>query len=224
MVRTDILPTLGWLKLQRRGARRLYRCRRGSAAIEMALVAPVLITALIGILEIAMIIFVNVLLESGLREAARFGLTGQQVAGVSREDQIVNIVSDRLLGLAEIGSANVSVKVYPSFSEIGDSEELTNDVNGNGQYDADDGDTYNDSNGNGVWDADIGVPGAGAPGAIVLYQINTTWDLMTPFFGMFVGENGSVPISASIAVRNEPFNTVSGPGSPPGGPITPPGT
>ena len=209
MVRTNMLQSPDAAEPRRRGIIRLAGSRQGGAAIELALVAPVLITALIGIFEIAMIIFVNVLLESGLRESARYGLTGQEPTGLTREQEIVNIVSDRVLGLIDIDTSNVSIKVYPSFAKIGAGEELTNDVNGNGEYDPDDGDTYFDSNGNGVYDEDIGVAGAGQPGDIVLYQVDTSWDVMTPLFGNFVGKNGAISISASIAVRNEPFNSTT---------------
>ena len=211
MVRTNMLQSPGAGEPRRRGIIRLAESRQGGSAIELALVAPVLVTGLIGIFEIAMIIFVNVLLESGLRESARYGLTGQQPTGITREEQIVNIVSDRVLGLVDVDTSNVSVKVYPSFAQIGTGEELTNDVNGNGEYDAADGDTYIDSNGNGSYDEDIGVNGAGAPGEIVLYQVDTSWDVMTPLFGNFVGKNGAISISASIAVRNEPFSVTSTP-------------
>src|SRR3546814_9590717 len=44
----------------------------GSAAIEFAFTAPLLIFTIVGIMEFSMIMFLNASLEGGLRDAARF--------------------------------------------------------------------------------------------------------------------------------------------------------
>ena len=183
--------------------RRLLRRCEGTVAIEFAFAFPVVLLGVVGLMELAMILFVNSLMEGGLRDASRFSITGEIPAGMTREQAIVNIVNDRTLGLLNLTPADVSLRVYKQFDQIGQPEPLINDVNGNGKYDA--GDTYTDVNGNGQWDADMAAGGAGASGEVVVYDITVDWPLLTPFMVPFIGHDGVIPLSASIAVRNEPW-------------------
>ena len=150
------------------------------------------------------ILFLSTLIESGLRDASRYGITGSEVSGVSRMERIVQIVSERTLGLVDMAEADVDVLVYPSFSDIGRGEDFV-DGNANGVYDL--GETFTDANANGVWDADIGVAGVGAAGDVVVYSMRYDWPLLTPFAGTFIGSGGTFPIAAAIAVRNEPWDS-----------------
>ncbi len=180
----------------------------GSTIIEFAFIAPLLAMLLVAIVEFGMIMFSSILMESGLRDASRFGITGREVTGLTRLESIVQIISDRTIGLIDMNVAKVEVLVYPSFSNVGVGEDFI-DGNANGIYDA--GETYMDGNGNGAWDSDIGVAGPGGTGDIVLYRISYDWPLLTPFASQFIGEAGTFALRASIAVRNEPW-TVSGGG------------
>ncbi len=181
----------------------------GSTVVEFALVAPILAMFLVAIVEFGMIMFSSILMESGLRDASRFGITGRELTGQTRLESIVQIISDRTIGLIDMNAATVDVMVYPSFSDVGTGEDYV-DGNANGTYDA--GETYTDSNGNGAWDSDIGVAGAGDTGDIVLYRISYDWPLLTPFASHFMGDSGAFTLQASIAVRNEPW-TASGGGA-----------
>lgn len=185
-------------------ARRLQRCSGGAAAIEFAFAFPVVLMLVMGIMEISMVLFVSSTMEGGLRDASRFGITGNMPAGMTREQAIVNIVNDRTLGVLNLTTADVRMRVYKTFDQVGQPEPVTNDVNGNGQYDP--GDGYTDVNGNGQWDADMAKSGAGASGDIVVYDLAVDWPLFTPYLSPFIGQNGLVSLDASIAVRNEPWD------------------
>jgi Flp pilus assembly protein TadG len=182
---------------------RLWTRTDGASAIEFSLVAMPLILTLVGIIEVALVLFVNVLLEGAVRDSARYGITGYTEGGVSREQMIRKIVEERTVGMIDMSKVKVDTLVYQTFSDIGKPEPLTNDVNGNGQYDA--GDGYADINGNGKWDADMGAAGVGGPGAVVVYRISYKWPLLTGLLTPLLGSNGYVPLSVSTAVRNEPF-------------------
>lgn len=182
--------------------RRLLWRRDGSAAMEFAFAFPIVLIAVIGLMEFAMILFVTTLMEGGLRDASRFGITGNLPVGLTREEMIVNIVNSRTLGLLDLTPADIRMRVYQGFDQVGKPEPLTNDVNGNGNYDP--GDGYTDVNGNGKWDADMAASGAGSAGQVVVYDILTDWPLLTPFMAPFIGQGGVIPLGASIAVRNEP--------------------
>ncbi|MBE7637858.1 hypothetical protein GUA87_13460 [Sneathiella sp. P13V-1] len=180
--------------------RRLRKEQDGTTAVEVALIAPVLIVILFGLIEMSIAMFVNTVIEGGLRDASRVGLTGLETDGISREQTIVNIVNDASLGLVDLKLTDISSKVYPSFGDIGMPEPYT-DENGDGEYTA--GEDFDDINGNGGWDNDMGVAGLGGPGEIVLYTIRYNWNFLS---GELVPVlKGIIPLSASMVVRNEPF-------------------
>jgi len=182
--------------------RRLIGNRDGVAAIEFAVAAPVVTLTIAGLIELSMVMFVSSLMEGGIRDASRFGITGYVPPGSTREAEIRKLVGDATAGLIDIATANIDTKVYPSFGDVGKPEPFT-DTNGNEQYD--EGEPFTDVNGNGQWDPDMGVAGLGGPSDIVLYKITADWHLMTPLLVPFMGSDGKMVLSASVAVRNEPY-------------------
>lgn len=183
---------------------RFWRCRSGGSALEFALTIPIFVLMLAGVAEISMVTFVSVLAEGGLREAARYGITGQTPDSSTRAERIVEIVQEHTHNLITVDSSNVTFKVYQDYAHIGSEEPYTDD-NGNGSWD--DGESFTDWNGNGTWDSDTGESGSGGSGDIVLYEITYQWDFMTPIFKVFGGDDGKLDLTASIAVRNEPWDS-----------------
>ncbi len=190
------------IDLIRRRIRALIGERSGSTALEFAILAPVLFVAVVGIIELAIVLLIQVLLEGSVREASRFGITGYTPAGVSRDTQIRNVVNQFTIGLLNPAAITIETKIYPSFDQIGRPEPYP-DANGNGQYDA--GEAYTDINGNGSWDADMGVAGSGGAGDVVLYTVRYDWHMITGLMRPLMGTNGVVHLQAAIAVRNEPW-------------------
>ena len=177
-------------------------CDAGQAMVEFALIAPVLLGMICGILEFSGVLFAQTLLEGGAREASRFGITGSSAEGVSRDAAILQIVEDNTFGIIDTDELEVETLVYETFANVGQPEPFT-DANGNGVFD--EGESFDDINGNGSRDEDMGVAGLGGPGDIVVYRLSYDWDIMIPMFEPFFGE--SVALDASIAVRNEPFGS-----------------
>ena len=195
---------------QKRGWwRQLWRRREGAALVEFALAAPLLIVSVAGVVEIGMIMFVDSLIEGAVREAAREGITGTTPAGVSRADYITQTIVDGTVGLVQPSDITISTLVYSSFTAVGQPEPFV-DANGNGKYDA--GESFTDINGNGQWDADMGKSGLGGPGSVVVYTATVQWGLVTHLLDNLIGKNGVITLSASTAVRNEPWGT-NGPAS-----------
>lgn len=172
----------------------------GQALIEFAIIAPIFLALLCAIFEFSGIMFVQTLLEGAAREASRYGITGQDGGEISREDRIVQIVTDNSYGIVDVAELQMETLVYARFEDIGRPEPFT-DQNGNGLYDA--GEPYTDINGNGQWDADMGAAGLGGPGDIVVYRLRYDWPVMIPLFVPWLGQ--SVALRANIVVRNEPF-------------------
>ena len=136
--------------------------RRRFAGGRIPLAAPVLLLLMAAIVEFGTIMFVTVLTEGGLREAARWGITGQTPEDGDRAAHILEVVADRTLGLVDVSKATVKITAYPTFDDIGRGEAFV-DGNGNGKYD--NGGTFKDcnGNGNGKWDNDRRKSDAGGP-------------------------------------------------------------
>ncbi len=182
--------------------RRFLRCRKGVSALEFALVAPVMLLTITGIIDIMLVCFVTSLMEGGMRDASRLGRTGYNPPTGTREEAILQKIADATFGLVDMSQAQVSILTYEDFSAIGQPEDYT-DVNGNSQYDA--GEPWVDTNGNGMWDEDQGAAGAGSSSSIVQYTVRYDWKLLTPLLPTFLPNGDTFPIVVSVAVRNEPW-------------------
>lgn len=187
--RTGVLGFLGSFK----------RSRSGSALIEFALAGPMMLTAIIGTMEIGMVLTVRALMEGAVRDAARFGVTGQSDA--ERLTIIGDIIESRTIGLVKMDEATVDILTYGDFEDIGAPEPFVDGPPYNGVYDA--GESYTDINSNGQWDPDQGKKTAGGASQVVLYRIFYKPPTLT---GLFDDLFGKVSLTASIAVRNEPWD------------------
>jgi Flp pilus assembly pilin Flp len=183
-----------------RALRRLRRDERGATIVEFAVIFPVFILAMFGIIETAIVLFVSSSIEAAVLEASRFGITGSLTPGVSREDRVLEIVGDKTYGLVDMEQVDIQTLVYASFDDIGQPEPFE-DENLNTVYD--DPEPFTDVNGNGIWDADMGAAGLGGPSDVVVYRVSYDWGVMTPLIRNVLGE--SVRHVSSVAVRNEPF-------------------
>ena len=52
----------------------------------------------------------------------------------------------------------------------------------------------------------LGSAGAGSGGDVVLYRVDYEWPLLVGMMAPVFGNDGKVPLSASVAVRNEPYS------------------
>ncbi len=181
------------------GLHRIARDERGSAMVEAALGIPLLLTAMIGVFEVANFYFVSASVENAVLHASRFGVTGGAADGITREDQVRAIIEEQTFGMVNMDTVQIETSVYEQFADIGEPEPFADD-NDNGEYD--EGEAYADVNGNGVWDDDMAVAGLGGAGDIVLYRVNYEAESLTGFMDW---AHRALNIQATVAVRNEPF-------------------
>lgn len=189
---------------------------RGVAIVEFALVMPILLLMTFGAIEIGMIMAVQSTLEGGLKEASRYGITGQTPSDTTRIEKIRKLLEFHTLGLVKMSEATFSVKTYASFSGVGQPEPFVDSAEGdpedpnpchNNKYDPPSTgcvETFTDLDGDGSWDADVGTDGAGMGGEVVSYSVEVPWHVMTPFVGPLMAPGGTIPLRATIVVRNEP--------------------
>ena len=177
----------------------LKKDERGGALVEAALGLPILLTAMVGVFEIANFYFVSASVENAVLHASRFGITGGAEEGSTREDQVRTIIEEQTFGMVDMDTVVIETLVYEQFGDIGEPEPFTDD-NDSGTYD--EGEDFADVNGNGVWDDDMAIAGLGGAGDIVLYRINYEADSLTGFMDWAYR---MLNVQATVAVRNEPF-------------------
>lgn len=71
------MKTIDWSARARTAPRRAPSRQRGSSAVEMAIVAPILLLMLVGLIELSLLFFADLSMQYAVREAARYAVTGQ---------------------------------------------------------------------------------------------------------------------------------------------------
>lgn len=175
----------------------------GAAIIEFAVVAPLVFLMLMGLIEMGLILFASSALEGATNIGARIGKTGYTVGGASREDYIRQEVARLTSGILDPSKIEFSILSYGSFSSVGQPEPCINPANP--PCPGISGVNFVDINGNGQWDQDQGSAQAGGAGSVVLYRARYPWRLFTPLIAGVMGQNGVYTITATAAVRNEKF-------------------
>lgn len=100
------------------------------------------ILTILGTMEIGMVLSTEAPMEGAVRDAARFGVTGQDEA--ERLSIIQDIITDRTIGLVDTDGAQIDVLTYGSVDVIGAPEPFINGPPFNGVYDV--GESYTDVN------------------------------------------------------------------------------
>ncbi len=174
----------------------LWQSRDGVSATEFALIAPVFLTLLLGILDIGQMGYGNAVLNGAVQKAARDSAleTGDTAAADALVQQIVAPVFPG----ATYTSSRTS---YYDFADIGRAERW-NDANNNGT--CDNNEAYVDENENGAWDADIGLDGNGGANDVVVYSVTASYQ---PVFRVpFLPEKWRTrSVTGSAIKKNQPF-------------------
>lgn len=181
----------------------LPRDTRGAAMVEFALIAPVLLTLLLGIFDLGYNIFTATQLEGAIHKAAR----DSSIEGAgSNEPAIDAKVRAAVHEVAPNATVTFERRAYASFGEVSRPEDFT-DVNEDGA--CNDGEPFEDVNGNGHWDEDRGKAGFGGARDAVLYVVNVSYPRAFPIAKLI----GIPPVQTAQAVtvlRNQPYGQQAG--------------
>ncbi|MGO3928549.1 TadE/TadG family type IV pilus assembly protein [Rhodopseudomonas pseudopalustris] len=167
--------------------RRFGRNRRGSAAIEFALIAPIFFGLLFAIIEVALMFFAGQVLETAVQDSARLILTGQAQGGSFSQSKFRDDVCGRLGGLFTCSGVFVDVQSYGTdFSKVDISPPI-------------------DANKNFV---DNMKYAPGQAGDVVVVRAFYQWPLFVTGLGYNVANlSGSKRLlTATAAFRNEPYS------------------
>jgi len=169
----------------RQALRRFRRSRRGSAAVEFALVAPVFFALLFAIIETALMFFAGQVLETITQNSARMILTGQAQSGAYTQANFQSYVCGQIPALFTCANIWVDVEDYPAFSSVVINSPI-------------------DASGNFV--ANKYCPGNAQD--IIVVRLAYQWPLFVTGLGYNIASvpGGSMHLlTATAAFRNEPF-------------------
>ena len=177
----------------------------GAALVEFALVAPVLILLIVGILDVGHRIYATAILQGSVQKAARDASLDDGASNASAIDDRVKSLMLPVVQAEPISTFDFARRNYSNFSDVSQPEDFT-DTNNDG--DCNNGEPYDDLNGNDRWDADRGVTGQGNAKDAVLYTVRVTYPRLFPMAGL-IGLPQEESIEASTVVRNQPFGEQS---------------
>ncbi len=190
-------------------ATRFDRDDRGAAIVEFALVLGPMVLLLMGGLELGYDSYIRATMQGALNDAARTAAVETPVihaSGTTVETQVENLIKQTVDTLAPNATIVVTQKSYFDFSAIGNPEKLMTDHNGNGQFDAADGDCWEDANGDGDYDADAGVSGNRSGDDVVLYTATISAPRLLPIDAFLPGLASTIDMTVETAVRNQPYS------------------
>ncbi len=159
---------------------RLLRARRGVTALEFALVAPMLLTLMLVVMEGGILLFGQAALDAATANAARLIRTGQAQQATNGQALFTNAVCNGVASVVSCGSLWIDVKSGTSFAALTSSVSTT------------------------------GSPGTvsfspGGPSSDVLVQVGYTPDSSVPLVGALLGA-AFAPLMVSTQVfQNEAY-------------------
>jgi Flp pilus assembly protein TadG len=124
------MPVSRRLPAASRLMRRFSRNKRGSAAVEFALVAPLFFALLFAIIETALVFFAGQLLETGTQDAARAFLTSQVQNNGTSAVNFKQSICDKVSDLFACSDIYVDVRSYPKGTAI----TITDPIDGGGNF------------------------------------------------------------------------------------------
>src|SRR6202040_3159169 len=103
----------------RNAIRRFRRNRRGSAAVEFALIAPVFFALLFAIIETGLMFFASQVLETVTQDSARMIMTGQAQTAAYTQAQFKNLVCSKVVVMFDcVNGVSIDVQSYPAFGSV----------------------------------------------------------------------------------------------------------
>lgn len=166
--------------------RRFRRNRRGSAAVEFALVAPLFFGLLFAIIELSMVFFASQVLETATQDSARVIMTGQAQNASFTQAQFKNLVCSKLTIMFDcVNGVSIDVQSYAAFGSVNVADPI-------------------DASKNFVPPNNY-LPGN--PGDVVVVRLFYKWPLYVTGLGFNIANiSGSKRLlTATAAFQNEPY-------------------
>ncbi|MFD1951121.1 TadE family protein [Sphingomonas arantia] len=178
----------------------LFVDHRGATIIEFAIVAPVLIILLFGLLDLGYDVYVKAQLEGAMEQAGRNSTLETNAKSGAAIDAFVE---SRVRNVVSRATFVPKRMAYAAFKDVQKEESYSDNKPANGRYDL--GECFEDVNGNQRWDADLGRTGQGGANDVVLYSMTVKYDRLMPS-SVLLGLSQRVQVTASTVLRNQPYD------------------
>ena len=183
-------------------SRRLIADREAATIVEFAIVVPLFLMLLFGIMDLGQMVYGKSVLTGAVHRAARD--SSLETRNTNEADAMVLDAIRPVLPGVEITTSRTS---YYDFADVGRAEKW-NDRNANALCDA--GETYTDENRNGQWDQDIGQRNsAGSANDVVVYKVTAKFEPLfeVPLLPRLWAER---TLTATAVTKNQPFGNQNG--------------
>lgn len=181
--------------------RALLRDTAGVTIVEFAIVAPVLLTLIFGVLDLGHGLYMQSVLQGAVQDAGRdAGLESGRTTQATIDESVRTSVQAVMPFIAD-EDIGIKRSNYATFSDVGVPEDF-DDTNDNGAYDITE--CFTDQNGNGRWDNDAGADGLGGADDVVYYEVTVGYDRLFPLWSM-IGLTQRATAQATTVMRNQPF-------------------
>lgn len=178
--------------------RRVVADTRGLAAVEFALLLPLLCISILGLMDIGYRYYLWAQVDGIVQKAGRSSTMEFRAPGDIDAD-----VRARVLALNKQATVTIERKAYSNFNNVRRPEYYEDD-NDNDRYDA--GECFEDENGNGTWDNDMGRTGSGGSARdVVQYSVKVDWKRLFPAALTFGGSNDD-SMTVRTVLRNQPWD------------------
>lgn len=165
-----------------RRCRALRRDCSGVTAVEFALVAPMFLYLLMGIIEVSMLFFTTTMVDRAMYDASRLIRTGQAQSTGDALGEFQTSVCASLVSLYSCSDLNLDVRNFSTFGTISYTIEV-------------------DEDGDPIYEFD-----AGAAEDVILARVVYTFNFATPFIGAFFGDSGSgITFTTAAVFQSEPY-------------------
>jgi Flp pilus assembly protein TadG len=165
-------------------ARPLLASASGTVAVELALLAPVFLAMVFGILEIGFVMSTNAVMDGAARDAARQIRTGQAQLSGDPVGAFKTALCTELTGYIACGDLVFDVRSFATFSAVALPP---------------------------IYDA-AGAPQTqftpGGPGQIVAARISYRYRFIAPLVGRMFSTDGSnsILLTSTVVFKNEPYS------------------
>lgn len=180
--------------------RRLRRDHRGATLIEFAMVAPVMLIVIMGLLDMTYRLYATAILQGAVQKASRSSTLASNNTSQTALDDAIKSAFKQINAAVTDADFKITRRNFTNFT---DADKMEPSTGPNGACAR--GYTYVDVNNSNTYD-DGAQDGQGGAQDVVLYTVQVTYPTPFPVSSLY-GASSTPTIKASTILRNQPFTT-----------------
>jgi Flp pilus assembly protein TadG len=93
---------------------RFFKDRRGTTdLVEFSLVLPMFLLLMFALIDLGRYYWIRETVENAIRQAGRYAVTGQSIAGKTRVQSITQVAQNSMAGLSSLNTTTITVSSSP---------------------------------------------------------------------------------------------------------------